>query len=195
MDLFDLFSSVTSIGPHQSTEHNRASPMLQTNTNTAPEKWPTQAQCDSFYGNPRLYGWKAANLVTIKPPYGMTYAGAPIAHITIHKRCADSLSRVLSHVWETINGDLAHANALGITRFSGSYNFRPIRGSRILSMHAYGAAIDFDAENNPLTYKREIGCLTGEHPLVKAFKLEGWIWGGDWKGRRDPMHFQAARVR
>lgn len=28
--------------------------------------------------------------------------------------------------------------------------------------------------------------------VVQCFKSEGWFWGGDFKSRKDPMHFQAA---
>jgi hypothetical protein len=28
--------------------------------------------------------------------------------------------------------------------------------------------------------------------VVKAFKDEGWTWGGDFKSRKDLQHFQAA---
>jgi hypothetical protein len=39
-----------------------------------------------------------------------------------------------------------------VTHFSGSYNYRPIRGSTRLSVHAFEATLDFDAENQPMTY-------------------------------------------
>ena len=67
--------------------------------------WPKQRDCDMFYGNPRgeagavSVKWMLDNLISIVPPFRMTYAGIPVKRITVHKRCAESLSRVLAAIW------------------------------------------------------------------------------------------------
>lgn len=70
--------------------------------------------------------------------------------------------------------------------YDGCLNIRTIRGSGILSTHAYGLAIDINAKGNGL----------GETPtidpdLVKCFTDAGWSWGGTFR-RLDGMHFQIA---
>jgi len=84
-------------------------------------------------------------------------------------------------------------DAWGVSVFSGSYNYRVMRGGAVLSMHAYGCAIDLDAPRN--FFHDQDPHFAHIPQVVKAFKDEGWVWGGDWSGRsKDGMHFQAARV-
>lgn len=74
-----------------------------------------------------------------------------------------------------------------ILTFDGGYNWRPQRGSRRLSMHGFGGALDFNADTNELNTKGDM------HPgVVEVFENHGWEWGGRWR-RPDPMHFQYAR--
>lgn len=153
--------------------------------------WPKQRECDAFYGNPRgLNGnasprWKARNLTTVKPPFRMTYAGAPVTQITVHKRCAESLGRALNSIWMASGRSQAVIDRWGASVFGGTYNFRLKRNSNTLSMHAYGAAIDLDPA------KKRMGQSTVRFApeVVKAFANEGWV-----NLRNDPMHFQAARL-
>ena len=74
------------------------------------ERWPTQAECDSFYGNPRnrsgqaaTPAWESANLVRCVPPWQMIDEddGTPINDdgITIHRKCRDSLARIFDKAW------------------------------------------------------------------------------------------------
>lgn len=150
--------------------------------------WPKQSECDAFYGNPRgPYGshvndhWYMDNIHFVVPPFVMHMGGILIKKIAIHRKCAESLARVLAV--PGIAGD-AH-------NFSGSFCYRAMRGSSHLSMHAYGCAIDFNAEHNP--FHSKIHQFQPGSPLVKAFESEGWVWGGRWE-HPDAMHFQAARV-
>ena len=159
--------------------------------------WPLQSECDTFYGNPRGVNdtpnaaWVKANLVRIGVPYRITYAGQAIQGITIHKRCSDSLSRILTAIWVASGHNQARIEEWGMDKFGGSFAYRLKRGLNTLSMHAYGCAVDFDVERNGL------GDPTphfAQCPLVlDAFAGEGWVWGGRWS-RPDGMHFQAARV-
>lgn len=161
--------------------------------------WPNQSDVRAFYGDPRdrnhageaSAAWECDNLVNVWPPFGITYDGQPVKRIKMHRKCAASFGRVLDHY-----RDLYSAHSGGhwpVMPYGGSYCFRLIRGGNTLSMHAYGCAIDFDVEHNPMG-RLTPGGFTDNSPLVQAFKAEGWAWGGDWTGRPDPMHFQAARV-
>lgn len=160
--------------------------------------------------------WEAANLVHVDVPFHMTYEDGklltPVPRITIHHKAAESLARVLADIRDeylalaheklgALSADAAGEQALiakaqalmeadRITRYSGSYCYRAMRGGKSLSMHAYGCAIDFDAEDNPMGHP---GRIHVDSLIVKAFEREGWTWGGRWT-RPDPMHFQACYV-
>jgi D-alanyl-D-alanine carboxypeptidase len=154
--------------------------------------WPTQAEADGFYGNPRgrngkaSKNWEAEHLVSISPPFQMYYAGSAIRHFKIHRKCAESLMRVFAAIWQAAGQDQSKVEAWGVSTFGGSYNFRLMRNSNRLSMHSFGCAIDLAPDRFPLGRK-----LAGFAPEVLiAFEAEGWV-----NLPRDRMHFQAARLR
>lgn len=164
--------------------------------------WPLQKDCDAFYGNPRgvngnaNVSWERDHLTSITPPFKITYAGNPVHSIRIHRRCAMSLLRVLGAIWDAYGHDQKKLDEAGISIFGGSYNFRLKRGQNTLSMHAYGCAVDFDPARNGFHNRHPH--FTADCPIVKAFKAEGWTWGGDWDGdglssdepNCDGMHFK-----
>jgi len=93
------------------------------------------------------------------------------------------------------------------------YCYRPIEGSRKLSNHARGLAIDVNPLYNPCVRRRQDGTLliqpaTGK-PYVdrsRAFKYKitrrdlcyrlftqhGFKWGGAWRSLKDYQHFEKA---
>ena len=111
--------------------------------------WPLQSQCMTFYGDPRKPGWLHDNTTDVPVPWQLIYEGKPIAsHILIHKRCADSLARVLQAIWNGVHQDPHEISRRHYDHYSGSYNFRVMRGGHALSMHSYACAIDFYDEAN-----------------------------------------------
>ena len=157
--------------------------------------WPTQAQCPSYYGNPASSGWSHANLVDVPCPWTLHMDNVTLHNIQIHRKAADSLRRILQYIWVEAGETQEAIEKLHYDRYSGSFNFRPIRGSsgRVLSMHSYGAAIDFDDQENQQHSEKHL--FQDNSLIVEAFKAEGWVWGGDWsRSSIDAMHFQAARV-
>lgn len=160
--------------------------------------WPLQKDCDRFYGNPRGANgkpsakWESENLVSIRPPYRMTYAGKPITGIRVHKKGAESLKRVLNRIWEAAGKDQATVDRWGASIYGGAYNYRLMRGGNSLSMHSWGCAIDLDPARNGLGDQTPHFANVPE--VLDAFAAEGWEWGGDWS-RRDGMHWQAAWTR
>jgi hypothetical protein len=160
-------------------------------------QWPHQSECDSFYGNPRgrngraSPSWEAANLTKIEPPFKLYYDKRPVRTVLIHKKCAESLLRVFESLWKTSGKDQKTIDEWGVSDYGGCYNFRLMRGSGRLSMHAYACAIDLDPSRNGLNDSTP---RFAEYPwVIDAFEAEGWVWGGNWS-RPDGMHFQAARV-
>lgn len=149
--------------------------------------WPHDdtASLLAFYGKP----WEDSSLLThVEPPFAMFYEGGQIFRIQFHVKGATALLNTLNAC-----RDLALVTPdvlIRIRNYSGSYNYRPIRGSSRLSCHAFGAAIDFDAEHLPLG--QGVAASAMPESVVQAFKAQGFFWGGDYTGRKDPMHFQLA---
>ena len=141
----------------------------------------------NFFGDPRKSGFEEVHLINLTPSYQMFYDRHPIKTIRVNRRIAPSLILVFEEIWKECGRDQNQVNLLGLSSYGGCYNYRPIRGSRNLSNHAFGAAIDIDPENNPL------GAKVGKMPqlAIVAFKNQGFLWGGDYKGRKDWMHFEA----
>ena len=139
----------------------------------------------AFYGKP----WEDSSLLThVTPPFVMKYEGTQIHGILFNVKCAGALLQALNNAWDAYGHDQAAIDASGLSNYSGSYNYRDVRGATNLSCHAFGAAIDIDAEHNPL------GSNSGAMPqqVVDAFKAAGAFWGGDFVHRKDEMHFQWA---
>lgn len=155
--------------------------------------WPTQAEASSFYGSEASI---PKQLVKVQCPWVLTIEGTIGQSITIHSKCADSLTRILNYIWEQCGNSQAQIHAFGYDVFDGSYNDRPIAGTGTLSMHAYGCAMDWNAEANPQHAPLTQTKFKPDSLIVFAFEAEGWTWGGRWSPASiDAMHFQAARVR
>jgi hypothetical protein len=151
--------------------------------------WPTQAECPAFYGDSEAT--IRANLVSVHVPWLMN---GKAQTIEIHKKCAESLTRVVNFIWEQCGKSQDQIHQFGYDVFDGSFNWRPIAGTNTPSVHSYGAAIDFDAAANPQHATNTK--FKSDSLITQAFETEGWIWGGRWSvGSVDAMHFQAARVR
>lgn len=85
---------------------------------------------------------------------------------------------------------------------TSSFNYRLVAGTKKISNHAYGLAIDINPKLNPYIkgnhispegakYNSKIpGTITFDSFIVKAFKDRGWTWGGDWLTRKDYQHFE-----
>lgn len=79
----------------------------------------------------------------------------------------------------------------------------------VLSNHGRGIAIDINTRLNPFVKGdtiapvnagkyvdrslNEPGMIHAESAVVKAFKLRGFSWGGDWKSLKDYQHFEIDR--
>lgn len=142
--------------------------------------------------------------------YGSTRASVERHLVEVPWPRADSPGRVR---FTSINGaaDALAAvrddlNSLGptvlrmISRVNGTFNWRPIAGTQRLSMHSFGAAIDFDFPDGLSRYWRWDSSGHRAYPeaalsdedlgaIVRAFERHGFIWGGKW-GHYDTVHFE-----
>ena len=145
----------------------------------------------AFYGDPRgphgvNQSWFNNNIVRVKPPFQMTYAGKPISTISFHKKCSAALLAALTEIWTACGKDQKQIEKYHLNEFGGSFNYRLIRGSTNISNHSFGIAIDIAPAGNAL------GVTKGSMPkfAVDAFDRQGARWGGRYSGRKDWMHFE-----
>ncbi len=146
--------------------------------------WPLsdRASLERFYGK----AGDESNLVNLTPPFPMFYDGKRIKTLRCHRKVSGSLERVLTAIAKFAGkgGVMEEAEDYG-----GCYNFRNKRGGTSLSVHAWGAAIDLDADDNTF---RDHWPMQADMNLdvMEAFAREGWISAGAFWGY-DAMHFQA----
>lgn len=147
----------------------------------------------AFYGDPRGANaevnseWFVENMTRVVPPFQMTYIKTPIKSISFHKKAAPALLAALTAIWDHCGHNQVEIDRWHLNEFGGSFNYRKIRGSNSISNHSFGIAIDIEPTGN------ELGKTHGIMPdfAVAAFKAQGFKWGGDYKGRKDWMHFEA----
>jgi len=152
-------------------------------------KWPrdNDASLRAFYGTPGSGGTVEQNLVHVTPPFQMYYETTPLKYIVFHRKAAPALLAAFNDIWERCGRSQARVNKIGASKTGGTYNPRRIRGSSKWSMHAYGCAIDIDPDNN----KMGTGHGQMSQIVIDAFDRQGFRWGGRYRGRTDPMHFEA----
>lgn len=151
----------------------------------APNPWPKPRDAGEFYGKPG----DESNLVMIDLPYPMFYAGKRVTRTRVHKKCAASLLRILTAIKARM--EAAPHIQDEAEDYGGCYNFRLKRGGSSYSMHAYGAAIDLDADDNTF---RDSWPMKSDMPLeiMEEFAREGWKSAGAFWGY-DAMHFEATQ--
>lgn len=149
--------------------------------------WPRQDQASlkAFYGQPG----DESRLVFIDFPFPMFYDGKLVKRTRVNEKCAESLLAILKDI-----GTRYHGNRDVIEEaedYGGVFNFRPKRGGTSWSCHAYGAAIDLDADDNTF---RDSWPMVADMPIeiMECFARKGWIAAGAFWGY-DAMHFQATK--
>jgi hypothetical protein len=94
---------------------------------------------------------------------------------------------------------------------TSAFNTRPIAGTKKLSNHSYGIAIDINPLQNPEIEGNKVspatarmyanrkairkGMIVKGNACYNAFKKRGWSWGGEWKSVKDYQHFEKKIVR
>lgn len=150
-------------------------------------QWPrdNEAALIAYYGTPGPDVER--QLVRVVPPFQMYYDKKPIKHLLFHHKAASALAAALDDIWKASGQSQQKLDHDGVSSTAGTYCCRKIRGSNRWSNHAFGGAIDLDAEHN--------GFFAGKGTIpdyvIAAFDRVGFRWGGRYKGRTDPMHFEA----
>ncbi|MGL5754237.1 MAG: M15 family metallopeptidase [Paraclostridium sp.] len=89
---------------------------------------------------------------------------------------------------------------------TSAFCYREISGSKVLSNHSKGMAIDINPLINPMVKKNIVSPEEGEKYIdrevntkgmiikgdacYEAFAKRGWTWGGDWDTLKDYQHFE-----
>ena len=148
---------------------------------TSTNHWPAtdQGSLTAFYGA----AGDESKLTRIDAPEGLFYEVQPVHSVLCHQKVAESLKRILTKLVAQFP-EIAR-------QYAGCFNNRAMRGSSTPSLHARGAAIDFDPDHNgnhtswPTVAMMPLG-------VMEIFAEEGWISAGAFWGR-DAMHFQATK--
>ena len=157
------------------------------------------AQLIERYGNPDLNNdkildldWAKDHLVVINLPFPMRLSWEPkttIKRAQCHKLIAEKLTAALEQMASRVPP--LNLYDLNLDRWGGCFEFRPIRGGNELSRHSWGVAVDINPDIGRLGNADD----AAKYPkfIIESFENAGFIWGGRWKDRPDPMHFEIAQ--
>jgi hypothetical protein len=148
----------------------------------SPNPWPAtdQASLTRFFGDAGDES-KLINLSVVG--LGLKYEGKVVKTVRCNAKVGDSLLRVFQSLSKT------HPEILA--KYAGCYNNRKMRGGSLPSLHARGAAVDLDPDNNGNLVNWPMKA-TMPFEVMEAFAKEGWLSAGAFWGR-DSMHGQATR--
>ena len=114
----------------------------------------------------------------------------PIAGTSIKLQCAEAVAPLLIGFASDFHRLIESLDGAQLDDWG--YCFRDVRGvTGKLSNHSSGTAIDLNATQHPLA---KVGTFPNEKvPMIRALaKKYGLIWGGDYRNRKDEMHFEIA---
>lgn len=141
---------------------------------------------------------------------------AHTGELLVNASAAAGLVRVFHHLFSrgwpieqmriASKADL-HAPPTGDGNVTGDFACRPVRGGTGWSQHAYGLAVDLDPFQNPYVDGARVlpelatayarrgrewpGIIRPGAVPVRAFAAIGWGWGGNYRSKKDWMHFSA----
>lgn len=105
-------------------------------------------------------------------------------------RCAEKVAPLLINFAKEFNELIEPLEGGALDDWG--YCYRMVRGTTDkLSNHSSGTAIDLNASKHPLG---QLGTFdTAKVPMLRALAHKyGLTWGGDYKNRKDEMHFEIA---
>ena len=147
---------------------------------------------------------------------GNTYVGEMI----VNWKIADKVLEIFQKLYENqypiekmmlIDTYYAEDEASMSDNNTSAFNYRPIAGSKKLSKHSYGLAIDLNPKYNPYVKRNSDGTTICQpengrsyidRRLDFAYKIDendlayqlfteaGFTWGGHWNSLKDYQHFE-----
>lgn len=166
-------------------------PVLEASAHPRPDFDPGRARVQALFQ--ALYGGTEAavrgNCVVVRfDGHGVAFNARPNGQ--------HGAAQALSRVWRRIEPQLPQHPEWRTTLrpLGGSLAWRHIAGTKRLSMHSFGIAIDLNprlpywrSEPHPETVPARRLAFPPE--ILAAFEAEGFIWGGKWASF-DLMHFE-----
>lgn len=138
-----------------------------------------------------LYGETEATVRRQLHPVRLPLAGGARFYMSARQNVACQLAAALQQIAE---GPASHSAAL--RDVGGSFNWRLISGTRRLSAHSFGTALDLNAQLGGYwrwsgETEGAVGAYHSQIPpeIVHALERYGFIWGGNWH-HYDGMHFE-----
>lgn len=133
----------------------------------------------AFFGNIKDSDFEKKNIVSFELPYPLLYDGKVVSRSKCHGLAVENFVAVFKEIKRAGLKDK-------VKNYGGIYNKRPIRRfPKFPSTHSWGIAIDLEPQLYPLGSKKRFA-----PEIVQIFKDHGFYYGGDFRMRRDPMHFQ-----
>ena len=130
------------------------------------------------------------NWVASKDAVEIHIISVPVEGTKVKVRCAKAVAPLIAGFCKEFHQLIEPIDEGALDDWG--YCFRMVRGSTDkLSNHSSGTAIDLNATKHPLgkaaTFPSE------KIPMIQALaKKYGMIWGGDFRHRKDEMHFEIA---
>lgn len=119
------------------------------------------------------------HIVSITFPYPLVYDGKTAPHGRCHRLAVDNFIFALER---------CRSRGFQIQNYGGIYCRRPIGGQPShASTHSWGIAIDIDPKEYPRDSTKRL-----PDPVIESFRDAGFTYGGNFRSRLDPMHFQLA---
>jgi hypothetical protein len=143
-----------------------------------------------------FYGPVGENQTKLEVPYKLKLAWAPsttLTKITCHEKVAKSLYSIFENTLKTYGEK--EISKLRLDLFGGCLNVRKMRGGSSWSIHSWGAAVDFDPDNNQLKWTKDKASFAKKEydNFWKIVEKEGWVSLGR-ERNYDWMHIQSARL-
>lgn len=142
------------------------------------------------------YGQPGENLGYVYLPYKMKLAwdtDVSVSKFSCHKFIIDRLENIFNDTLNFYGNNMI--DELGLNLFGGCFNIRAKTGSRELSTHAWGLAVDIDPLNNRFDWKSDKAKLA--KPEYRKFWEIVTKNGGISLGLErnfDWMHFQFVKL-
>jgi hypothetical protein len=130
------------------------------------------------------------NWIASKDAAEIQIVSVPIEGTKIKVRCAEAVAPLIAGFCKDFHKLIEPIDGGQLDDWG--YAFRMVRGSTDkLSNHSSGTAIDLNATQHPLG---KSGTFPSEKvPMIQALaKKYGMLWGGDFRHRKDEMHFEIA---
>jgi hypothetical protein len=136
--------------------------------------------------------------------------------LIVHRSLADEVLTIFYELYKakysltSVNlvdnyGEPGDDNVSMAANNTSAFNYRFVTGTRTLSRHSYGAAVDINPMLNPYLVGDRIapengaeyadrsrdfaGKIDHDDLCYQLFIAHGWSWGGDWNVDKDYQHF------